>query len=676
MRAVNFVFPLFLIAGVLLVIPVIIHLFNFRKFQKVYFPDIRFLKEIKEQTNRHSKLKRRLILAARLLAAAALILAFAQPYLSKKGQKITNQSNAVSIYIDNSFSLALEEKGVPRLEHAKNQARDLINSYSETDKFQILSNDFSATEHRFYTPKEALVELSRIQISPRSRTTSAILEKQKKLLQTQSDSKQLIAFISDFQETGFNASLKGSDTIPKYFIPIAQKNVQNLSIDTVELIGGNIRLQEKNKLLVKIRNYSPIEQQTALTLEVNGQIKAVVNTTVSENSVQEDSVSFTPSSAGVQQIKLYLNDHPISFDDTFYVAAKVVSNYSVLILNQNNANAFLSTVFKPTSLFRAENNNVNSFNPTLLANYSLVVLNSVDRLSNNLAAKLSSFCKKGGNILVFPPRTNPAGLNTFLQDNIGTSFGQFNKEKLFVSSFNKSHTLFSGLFDKVPDNIDLPIANAYYTLRSGSMSGVQKLFTFSNGDGFLNSYRMGNGKIFVCASPATKQASTFPNSYWFLPLLYKMALSQQSNSVQSSVLGNHAQVVIPNSKQSSSDAVYHITNNEEDIIPAQRAMGNQTVIHLDKNIEQAGIYYAYLSGLKDSTALGINYNRDESNMKFWSISDLKKKTKLRNTHWLTPNQRAGSAVNSLEKGTPLWKVCIIFALIFLLVEIVLIRFLK
>ena len=660
----------------MLAIPVIIHLFNFRKFKKVLFPDIRFLKEIKEQTNKHSKLKRRLILLSRLLAAAALILAFAQPYFSKNGEKITNQSNAVSIYLDNSFSLALEEKGVPRLEMGKNQARDLINSFGETDKFQILSNNFSSTENRFYTKKEALIELSRIAISPKQRSTSAILEKQKKLLQTQSDSKPLIAYISDFQKSGFDVNTKNQDTIPKYFIPISQNTVQNLSIDEVELIGGNIRLQDKNELQAKITNYSNSEQQTALTLEVNGQIKAVVNATIPESASKTESISFTPSKAGPQRIKLYINDHPITFDDTFYVAAKVVSNYSVLILNQSNANAFLSTVFTPTALFKAENNNVNSFNAKQLPNYSLVVLNSVSNISSSLSKALSEYSQEGGNILVFAPNGNPSGINSFLQSTVGTSFGTLNKEKLFVSSFNKSHPVFSGLFEKVPDNIDLPIAYEYYNIRSGGMSGVQKLFTFSNGDGFLNSYRLGNGKVFVCASSASRQASTFPNSYWFLPLMYKMAMSQQQNSVQSAIMGQNAQIEIPSSKQSAKDAVYHITNGTQDIIPAQRAVGNKNVLNLNKNVEQGGIYQAYLPGSKDSIALGINYNRGESDMDFWQLSDLKKKTKLKNANWLSPNQEAGAEVNSLEKGTPLWKVCIIFALLFLLVEILLIRFLK
>lgn len=104
----QFLNPIFLIAGLCLAIPIIIHLFNFKKYKKVLFSDIRFLQEIKEQTNKRSKLKNLLILLSRLLALSALVLAFAQPYLNKynnqnKGDKF------LSIFIDNSYSMGLQK---------------------------------------------------------------------------------------------------------------------------------------------------------------------------------------------------------------------------------------------------------------------------------------------------------------------------------------------------------------------------------------------------------------------------------------------------------------------------------------------------------------------------------------------------------------------------------------
>jgi hypothetical protein len=62
----HFLYPAFLFALISLAIPVIIHLFNFRKYHKVYFSNVQFLKEVKEQQASRRNLKERMILAARL----------------------------------------------------------------------------------------------------------------------------------------------------------------------------------------------------------------------------------------------------------------------------------------------------------------------------------------------------------------------------------------------------------------------------------------------------------------------------------------------------------------------------------------------------------------------------------------------------------------------------------
>ena len=56
----QFLYPAFLFALVTLAIPVIIHLFNFRRYQKVYFSNVQFLKEVQEQQASRRNLKERL----------------------------------------------------------------------------------------------------------------------------------------------------------------------------------------------------------------------------------------------------------------------------------------------------------------------------------------------------------------------------------------------------------------------------------------------------------------------------------------------------------------------------------------------------------------------------------------------------------------------------------------
>ncbi len=138
----KFVHPEILWGLLALSIPIIVHLFNFRKFKRVLFPNIEFLREIKQETHNKSKLKHLLILAARCLAIAAIVFAFAQPFIPLQGSTAKPGGAAVSIYMDNSFSMEGQGKDGRLLDLAKNKALEIVNSFSPTDKFQLLTADF------------------------------------------------------------------------------------------------------------------------------------------------------------------------------------------------------------------------------------------------------------------------------------------------------------------------------------------------------------------------------------------------------------------------------------------------------------------------------------------------------------------------------------------------------
>jgi Na+/H+ antiporter NhaD/arsenite permease-like protein len=106
----QFLYPLFLTALAALAIPVIIHLFYFRRFKKVYFTNVRFLKNVKEETSARRKVRDLLVLLARMFALAFLVLGFAQPFIGGDDEvQVGNQS--ISIFIDNSFSMGAFEPG-------------------------------------------------------------------------------------------------------------------------------------------------------------------------------------------------------------------------------------------------------------------------------------------------------------------------------------------------------------------------------------------------------------------------------------------------------------------------------------------------------------------------------------------------------------------------------------
>src|SRR5690606_457095 len=100
----QFLYPAFLWALTALAIPIILHLFYFRRYKKIYFSNLRFLREVKEETSARNRLRNLLILLSRLLAFACLILAFAQPIIPVS-QALKSGIRNVSIFLDNSFSM-------------------------------------------------------------------------------------------------------------------------------------------------------------------------------------------------------------------------------------------------------------------------------------------------------------------------------------------------------------------------------------------------------------------------------------------------------------------------------------------------------------------------------------------------------------------------------------------
>ena len=121
----SFLFPNFLYALFAVSIPIIIHLFNFRKYKKIYFTNVKFLRELKQESQSKNRLKELLILLSRILAISCLVLAFAQPVLVDKGRKVQTGQKAIAVYIDNSFSMEGINKNGSLLSVAKKELKKL-----------------------------------------------------------------------------------------------------------------------------------------------------------------------------------------------------------------------------------------------------------------------------------------------------------------------------------------------------------------------------------------------------------------------------------------------------------------------------------------------------------------------------------------------------------------------
>ena len=173
----HFLYPAFLFALLTLAIPLLIHLFNFRRYQKVYFSNVQFLKEVQEQQSSRRNLKERLILASRMLALAFLVFAFAKPYIPGANAANSGKQQAVSIFVDNSYSMETLNRDGSLLDEAKRRAKEIAAAYSLNDRFQLLTQDFEGRHQRLLSREEFNDAVDTLKISPQSRTLQQIISR-------------------------------------------------------------------------------------------------------------------------------------------------------------------------------------------------------------------------------------------------------------------------------------------------------------------------------------------------------------------------------------------------------------------------------------------------------------------------------------------------------------------
>src|SRR5690606_2143276 len=181
-----------------------IHLYNLRKFKQVFFPDIRFLRDLQLATRRQSKVQHWWLLLLRMLFLAALVLAFAQPYINS-GVK-DNRALVQAIFIDNSYSMTAAKGPLSLLDKSKSVAMDWIRNAPLETRFVVMSHDRTSIT-RAVTAKEAEEVLQSIQVSAQTIPLSSILNKLKAAEETEQDKRWAYFLFTDLQAPAMVDSL-------------------------------------------------------------------------------------------------------------------------------------------------------------------------------------------------------------------------------------------------------------------------------------------------------------------------------------------------------------------------------------------------------------------------------------------------------------------------------------
>lgn len=665
---VQFLFPVFLAAGLTLLIPVLIHLFNLRRYKTVLFPHTRFLKNLQLHSRKQSQLRYKWLLLTRLLFLVFLVLAFAQPFFSDSKGNHSGKRLAV-LYVDNSYSMSLMNGQRSLLDKARQQASELIRRHQGS--IVVLSNDPLIN----YTPlsrEQALQSVARLGFSSFPRTNIQVLQEIQNVLQDNAATEADVYYFSDMQRNDFklNADKALMDKITFNGVLVQHADPQNVYIDTAYFELPVIQSGQDNRLIVRSRFYGKAPAAGAvLQLSVNGQLKSAASPVFNDNQESIDTLSFQVNDAAWQRIALSVADVAAHFDDTFYIAGRSSSDLSVLLLNQDRPNAYIQAALHAYSGFKADERSLQQL-PEDITAYNLILVNGITTLDNALAARLAKALQQGQNVCIFPgPDADLAGINEGLRAIGDIQFTGVDTAVQAIATLQSQHRLVKDIFEHIPDNIQLPVVRRHYSIKAGLSANQQSVFNFRNGDPFFAAYSLGAGQLYLCASAADMGSSNFPASYFFVPFIYQMASLATGNSLYAVAAGQQAPVFI-RSRMSGGRDVVHIRGNGMDVIPPQRAEGMGAFVFVGKVIHDPG-YYNLTTTAGDSTLVAVNASRSESDLSCWTLKQLQEKWQGKRIHWQEAAGETLSAGSFEQEAFPLWKLCTILALSMLVLETVL-----
>lgn len=352
----QFLYPFFLWGLLAAAIPLIIHLFNFRRTKKVYFTNVAFLRAVNTTTSSFRRLKHLLIMAARMAFIIALVLAFAQPFIpSKSGSKV-KIGGITSLYIDNSLSMQNELDKKTYLDKAISKTEELLLAFPQGSKLQLVTNDFSADEHAIGNTQQIKERTTSIKFTHSPRTLEQVLNRQKNLASKHnSQGGNQYVWFSDFQKsTAGNLSKLALDSNSHLFVvPVQAKALQNIFVDSVWLNTPFVREMQVNQLSVKLFNTGEkAVENLPVKLLIDGlQVSSTIATIPAKSSTVSN-FSFNIQGKGFKKANISFDDTPITFDNDYFFVLNVAPKIKVLhLFGQNSGDKYLPAVFANDSIF-------------------------------------------------------------------------------------------------------------------------------------------------------------------------------------------------------------------------------------------------------------------------------------------------------------------------------------
>lgn len=639
----QFQHPELLYALFLLLIPILIHLFQLRRFQKVAFTNVAFLKKVNLQTRKSSQLKKWLTLLMRLLALACIIVAFAQPFSASKTALNTNKETVV--YVDNSFSMQAKGPNGPLLQRALQQLFDQVN---EKGKISWLTNDMEKKDVAITDFKN---EILGVPFSSKQLTLEEVFLKADQLFSKDLNSEKRLLIISDFQGPPKFPELPDDYLID--VVPLKPVSTTNVAIDTAYIgakSSGDVNLK------VQVSGMGDVPQTVSVSL-FNEKV-LVAKTAIDLSEEKQNTLSFDLDNPSDFRGRLTLTDPNLLYDNELFFSINTPKKIKVLAVNEAESD-FLQRMFG-TDEFDFIQQTSRNLNYNDFPEQNFIILNEIATIPASLTAALTAFLDRGGSLLIIPPTTaDISSYNSLLNRlRLGTLSDEIKVEKK-ITKIQFDHPLYQNVFEKRVVNFQYPKVNSFYPLSSNASIALR----LEDDAPFI----VQRANVYLSTAAWNTNNTNFKSSPLIVPTLYNMAQQSLALPKLYYTIGDDNQFSV--AEQLTQDEILTFRNGEDSFIPLQQTKANQVDITTSEEPAKAA-NYSIEKEMQTLGSVSYNYNRLESSLSYADVETWEGVTTHASITELFDRIKENNAIHSF------WKWFVIFALMFLFAEMLILKFYK
>ncbi len=676
----TFLNPFFLFGLLSIAIPVALHLFDLQRPKKMIFTNVAFLREIIQQQSSARRLKHWLILLSRILFLSFLVLAFAQPIINATSTRHAASSSSAQVYIDNSYSMQNESDQQSLLEQASGLAQQIPNAYSASATYRLFANEFSGNDWQYHTRDGYMEQLTELDYNGKSRSALEVSRRIQSSASKHAHNMQDVFIFSDFQKSYWKNLIesKPDSQINWHYIPVQSSDVLNVAIDSVWLETPFVQAGKPNKLHMRVKGYGKGKRETICKLFINDIQISTAGIEVIGGQELHAFFDFTLDKNSAYKGVIRFDDSPVTFDNAFYFTLNSAAEIHITSLHQSGGD-YISKLYSNEKLFVLNSFSYATIDYSKLNQSDLIVLEEYSSANKTIIQNLKQVLAKGGSIALFPPQNEDwtswqqflkeldiAVKPTTLKDSTG-------KQAWYLRFPDTDQPFFKDVFiDKNKHLTEMPFSIPLFeTASPGTV-----LLRYQQGSPFLTQIASRKGNMFVFSGCLSDKLSSFQRHSLFVPVMYTIAFDALPSNSQLYYRTTNQSIVVKNA--SSDISPVQITKDSLNWLPIQNVREGEIILDLPDEIKTSGFYTVKQ---RDSiiTTLAVNYGKDESDCTPLSKEELSSWAEgKKNVHILESVNQIDFAdeLKSLRDGKPLWKYCIILALIFLLAEVLLLRFLK